>query len=113
MYFSLSNLFYAPLYLLDVVFNVYLYLSSFGCLFQSKMVAEQLAAKLNNRLNYIPEVDRQAMWQEEEEEEEQAPPPPRVICKYEEELDINDFPQRTRWKITSKVGLLFITPFLV
>lgn len=77
----------------------------------SKMVAEQLAAKLNNRLNYIPEVDRQAMWQEEEEEEEQAPPPPRVICKYEEELDINDFPQRTRWKITSKETLSQISEY--
>ena len=58
------------------------------------MVAEQLAAKLNTRLNYIPE-----------EKTEEEPEPEEVsFTKYEEELEINDFPQHTRWKVTSKVS---------
>ena len=61
---------------------------------QARMVAEQLAAKLNTRLNYVPD---------EKTEEEEAEPEVS-FTKYEEELEINDFPQHTRWKVTSKVS---------
>lgn len=64
--------------------------------FQPKTVAEQLAAKLNTKLNYQPRDD------EEKLDEEQV----ETFRKYEEELEINDFPQQARWRVTSKVRLL-------
>lgn len=57
-------------------------------------MAEQLAAKLNNKLNYQPK----------EEDDILIPGNDNVFRKYEEELEINDFPQQARWKVTSKVG---------
>lgn len=67
-------------------------------LITAKTVAEQLAAKLNNKLNYQPKEDDELLPQENE----------AMFRKYEEELEINDFPQQARWKVTSKVsGLLF------
>ena len=65
------------------------------------MVAEQLAAKLNTRLNYVPSDERGTDG--EEARGEQAEEAPVKFTKYEEELEINDFPQHTRWKVTSKV----------
>ncbi|CAG9112131.1 unnamed protein product [Plutella xylostella] len=57
----------------------------------AKTVAEQLAAKLNTRLNYQPR------------DEANTEPPEEVFRKYETELEINDFPQQARWRVTSKV----------
>lgn len=56
-------------------------------------MAEQLAAKLNTRLNYQPKES------DDKSEEEQV----ETFRKYEEELEINDFPQQARWRVTSKV----------
>ncbi|XP_030835745.1 probable ATP-dependent RNA helicase DDX46 isoform X2 [Strongylocentrotus purpuratus] len=64
--------------------------------------AEQMAAKLNAKLNYIPKIN------EEEKEEEQPKP---TFRKYEEELEINDFPQTARWKVTSKENLAQIQDY--
>lgn len=61
-------------------------------------MAEQLAAKLNTRLNYQPKEN------EDKSEEEQV----ETFRKYEEELEINDFPQQARWRVTSKVILKFL-----
>lgn len=47
----------------------------------SKTIAQQLAEKLNERLNYIP--------QAEEVVKEEVP-----YTRYEEELEVNDFPQQ-------------------
>jgi len=66
-------------------------------------VAEQLAAKLNTRLNYAPVENEEAMEGATEEGGENASGSD-VIQKYEEELEINDFPQPVRWKITSRVN---------
>ena len=55
-----------------------------------------MAEKLNAKLNYIPKA-------EEEEQEGEGPTKKEVFRKYEEELEINDFPQTARWKVTSKV----------
>lgn len=63
-------------------------------LITAKTVAEQLAAKLNNKLNYQPKDDEEGLIPETEQ----------TFRKYEEELEINDFPQQARWKVTSKVG---------
>jgi ATP-dependent RNA helicase DDX46/PRP5 len=61
--------------------------------FQAKTVAEQLAAKLNTKLNYQPKEEEEKLEEMETE----------TFRKYEEELEINDFPQQARWRVTSKV----------
>lgn len=67
----------------------------------AKTVAEQLAAKLNTRLNYQPKEE------EEKEDEEEV----ETFHKYEEELIINDFPQQARWRVTSKEALAQIAEY--
>lgn len=71
-------------------------------LLQAKTVAEQLAAKLNTKLNYQP---REEDLVEGEEQGEQT------FRKYEEELEINDFPQQARWRVTSKEALAQISEY--
>lgn len=61
---------------------------------QAKNVAEQMAAKLNNKLNYQPKEEDEPIVQDAE----------TTFNKFEEELEINDFPQQARWKVTSKVN---------
>lgn len=51
----------------------------------AKTIAEQLAEKINAKLNYIPV--------EKMEEERQIAEQTETIKRYEEELEINDFPQ--------------------
>lgn len=67
----------------------------------AKTVAEQLAAKLNTRLNYQPKES------EDKSEDEQV----ETFRKYEEELEINDFPQQARWRVTSKEALAQISEY--
>lgn len=67
----------------------------------AKTVAEQMAQKLNNKLNYQPRDDR-------DDEEENAE---ETHHKYEEELEINDFPQQARWRVTSKEALAQISEY--
>lgn len=68
----------------------------------AKNLAEQRAEKLHAKLNYQPKLD------EEEKEEE---PTQETFHKYEEELEINDFPQQARWKVTSKEALAQISEY--
>ncbi|XP_017785596.1 PREDICTED: probable ATP-dependent RNA helicase DDX46 [Nicrophorus vespilloides] len=70
-------------------------------LITAKTVAEQLAAKLNTRLNYQPK-DEDDRGEEESEQ---------TFRKYEEELEINDFPQQARWRVTSKEALAQISEY--
>lgn len=63
-------------------------------LITAKTVAEQLAAKLNTKLNYQPKDDDDMKDDDAEQ----------TFRKYEEELEINDFPQQARWRVTSKVS---------
>ncbi|XP_016430959.1 probable ATP-dependent RNA helicase DDX46 isoform X1 [Sinocyclocheilus rhinocerous] len=63
----------------------------------AKTIAEQQAEKINAKLNYTPV--------EKLEEERQAAEATDTIKRYEEELEINDFPQTARWKVTSKEAL--------
>jgi len=67
----------------------------------SKTIAEQMAEKINAKLGYRPQV-------EEEKEEE---PEGETFKRYEEELEINDFPQTARWKVTSKEALAQICEY--
>ena len=66
---------------------------------QSKTIAEQMAEKINAKLGYRP-------VQPVEEEKEPEAPPAETFKRYEEELEINDFPQTARWKVTSKASAL-------
>ncbi|XP_011481432.1 probable ATP-dependent RNA helicase DDX46 isoform X4 [Oryzias latipes] len=63
----------------------------------AKTIAEQLAEKINAKLNYTPV--------EKLEEERQSAEQAETVRRYEEELEINDFPQTARWKVTSKEAL--------
>lgn len=54
----------------------------------AKTIAEQLAEKINAKLNYTPV--------EKLEEERQAAEQAETVKRYEEELEINDFPQVCR-----------------
>jgi len=65
----------------------------------AKSVADHLAAKLNAKLNYIPT------------EEALKPEEGGIFQKFEEELEINDFPQQARWKVTSKEALAQIAEY--
>ncbi|EFA07812.2 probable ATP-dependent RNA helicase DDX46 isoform X1 [Tribolium castaneum] len=67
----------------------------------AKTVAEQLAAKLNTKLNYQPKDDDER----DDIDNEQT------FRKYEEELEINDFPQQARWRVTSKEALAQISEY--
>uniref|UniRef100_W5MVP0 Probable ATP-dependent RNA helicase DDX46 n=1 Tax=Lepisosteus oculatus TaxID=7918 RepID=W5MVP0_LEPOC len=69
----------------------------------AKTIAEQLAEKINAKLNYIPV--------EKQEEEKQDTAQSETIKRYEEELEINDFPQTARWKVTSKEALQRISEY--
>ena len=63
-------------------------------MFQSKTIAEQMAEKINAKLGYTPQP----------EEDRGLDGDAETFKRYEEELEINDFPQTARWKVTSKVG---------
>ncbi|XP_051533897.1 probable ATP-dependent RNA helicase DDX46 isoform X2 [Myxocyprinus asiaticus] len=63
----------------------------------AKTIAEQQAEKINAKLNYTPV--------EKLEEERQNAEAAETVKRYEEELEINDFPQTARWKVTSKEAL--------
>ena len=52
-----------------------------------------MAEKINAKLGYTPQAE------EDPEKNDQE-----TFKRYEEELEINDFPQTARWKVTSKVG---------
>lgn len=69
----------------------------------AKTVAEQLAAKLNTKLNYQPKDEDAEMTPTSQEQ--------GGFKKYEEELEINDFPQQARWKVTSKEALAQISEY--
>ncbi len=55
-----------------------------------------MAEKINAKLGYRPQ----------QEEEKEAEPATETFKRYEEELEINDFPQTARWKVTSKVCIV-------
>lgn len=69
----------------------------------AKTIAEQLAEKINAKLNYVPV--------EKLEEDKQEAGPNESFKRYEEELEINDFPQTARWKVTSKEALQRISEY--
>ena len=62
-----------------------------------------MAEKINAKLGYKPPVE------EDKDDDKDAG---ETFKRYEEELEINDFPQTARWKVTSKVrGIKIIVDF--
>jgi len=80
-----------------------------GTALTAKNVAEQLAAKLSTKLNNAPQEESMGRMQDEMGEGGQTASD--VIQKFEEELEINDFPQPVRWKITSRAALAQVSEF--
>ncbi|XP_030382423.1 probable ATP-dependent RNA helicase DDX46 isoform X4 [Scaptodrosophila lebanonensis] len=70
----------------------------------ARTVVEQLAAKLNDKLNYQPKEDEDGLGS-------LMGSTTNSFTKYEEELEINDFPQQARWKVTSKEALAHISEY--
>lgn len=70
----------------------------------AKTIAEQLAEKINAKLNYTPV--------EKLEEERQAAEQAETIKRYEEELEINDFPQVSSTQCTKHFST-FLFLFLI
>lgn len=67
----------------------------------SKTIAEQMAEKINAKLGYRPQNE------DDKEDEKEV----ETFKRYEEELEINDFPQTARWKVTSKEALAQICEY--
>ncbi|KAG8176875.1 hypothetical protein JTE90_026585 [Oedothorax gibbosus] len=74
----------------------------------AKNLAEQRAEKLHARLNYQPKLEEEI---DEENGTGGAAAGAETFRKYEEELEINDFPQQARWKVTSKEALAQISEY--
>lgn len=66
-----------------------------------RTIAEQIASKLNSKLNYQPKDDDDASAEQGD----------GLFKKYETELEINDFPQQARWRVTSKEALAQISEY--
>lgn len=71
----------------------------------NKLLADQIAAKLNAKLGHVP-MDRNETDQQQQQNLEGM-----YQTQYEEELEINDFPQSCRWKVTSREAIGNITDF--
>ena len=66
----------------------------------SKTIAEQMAEKINAKLGYRPPEEDDSLDKNQE-----------TFKRYEEELEINSFPQTARWKVTSKEALAQICEY--
>jgi ATP-dependent RNA helicase DDX46/PRP5 len=66
-----------------------------------RTIAEQIASKLNSKLNYQPKDDEDSAMEQGD----------GLFKKYETELEINDFPQQARWRVTSKEALAQISEY--
>lgn len=72
-----------------------------GIAITGRTIAEQIASKLNSKLNYQPKDDEDSVLEQHE----------GMFKKYETELEINDFPQQARWRVTSKEALAQISEY--
>ncbi|KAL9966213.1 hypothetical protein ACROYT_G024252 [Oculina patagonica] len=63
-------------------------------------LAKQLAEKIHGKIGYEAPVEETKQDEEKQDKNEQ---------RYEDEVEINDFPQTARWKVTSKETILNIT----
>lgn len=63
----------------------------FKKIFKAASIAKQKAVQLNEKLNYLPSI---LTFGNDSEQQQQY---------FEEELEINDFPQQLRYKVCSRV----------
>lgn len=72
----------------------------------ARSLAERRAEEVNNRLNYVRNInDDQNETQDQEQTAENG------FQRFEEELEINDFPQQARWRVTSKETIAQIAEY--
>lgn len=77
----------------------------------AKSKAEQIAERLHVRLNYVPKdveynEDGEVIRKVDDEDINMG-----FGQRFEEELEINDFPQQARWRVTSKEALAMISEY--
>ena len=84
----------------------------------AKSIAEQRAERLHAKLNYIPrdiEYDEDGEMVRVQVPETSGLGIPGVVAdsmqRFEEELEINDFPQQARWRVTSREALAQISEY--
>jgi ATP-dependent RNA helicase DDX46/PRP5 len=79
----------------------------------AKSIAEQRAERLHAKLNYVP---KDVEYNEDGDiikkvEDDELNLGANLGQRFEEELEINDFPQQARWKVTSKEALAQISEY--
>ncbi|XP_046916818.2 pre-mRNA processing factor 5 [Dermatophagoides farinae] len=77
----------------------------------AKSIAEQRAELINAKLNYTPKDfeyndDGEIIKRDDDDLFAQT-----LTQRYEEELEINDFPQQARWRVTSKEAIAMISEY--
>lgn len=73
----------------------------------AKSIAEQRAEQLHAKLNYIP---KEFDYNDDNSNDDNFILP-GASQRYEEELEINDFPQQARWRVTSKEAIAMISEY--
>lgn len=79
----------------------------------AKSVAEQIAERIHAKMNYLP---KDSEYNDEGDlikrgDEDGDHGQGEVFQRFEEELEINDFPQQARWRVTSKEALAQISEY--
>ncbi|KAI7688455.1 putative ATP-dependent RNA helicase DDX46 [Sarcoptes scabiei] len=78
----------------------------------AKSIAEQRAEKLHAKLNYIPkEFEYNENGDLIKRDDDDLFGQNLNTQRYEEELEINDFPQQARWRVTSKEAIAMISEY--
>ncbi|CAG2104449.1 unnamed protein product [Medioppia subpectinata] len=85
---------------------------SFSNAFTAKSKAEQVAERLHAKLNYVPkDVEYNEDGDIIRRVEDDDTIGQNIGQRFEEELEINEFPQQARWKVTSKEALALISEY--
>ncbi|XP_015793433.1 probable ATP-dependent RNA helicase DDX46 [Tetranychus urticae] len=74
----------------------------------AKSIAEAKAERINAKLNYVP---KDSEYNEDDANQDEHASGSDVFLRFEEELEINDFPQQARWRVTSKEALAQISEY--
>lgn len=75
----------------------------------AKSIAEAKAERINAKLNYVPKDSEYG--EEGDGGQDEHGNSGDVFLRFEEELEINDFPQQARWRVTSKEALAQISEY--
>ncbi|XP_074599147.1 pre-mRNA processing factor 5 [Brevipalpus obovatus] len=79
----------------------------------AKSIAEQIAERIHAKMNYLPKDseynDEGDLIKRADDDGDHGQG--EVFQRFEEELEINDFPQQARWRVTSKEALAQISEY--